>query len=193
MKMKPASVLRFALTCFLCSAAFWPAEATVVTDWNAELAKAKAAIQKNPKSGFWHNQAGVAYNALGDFKSAVKEIKLAIALGASDPINYYTLYSVYQRQGMHSEQRQALLDALEKDDRNALGHFQFGQVLEEEKYWGDSLREYQTAKHLAAAVTGPIYTDPRGNAYTITAVRAQVDSAIERVAKLNESAVQQTK
>jgi hypothetical protein len=122
----------------------------------------------------------------------VKEIKLAIALDASDPINYYTLYSVYQRQGMRSEQRQALLDALEKDDRNALGHFQFGQFLEEEKYWGDPLREYQTAKHLAAAVTGPIHTDPRG-AYTIAAVRAQVDSAIERVAKLNESAVQQTK
>jgi len=166
---------------------------TVTVDWKAELAKAKGGIEKNPKSAFWHNQAGVAYNALGDFKSAVKEIKLAIALDDSDPINYYTLYSVYQRQGMHSEQRQVLLDALERDDKNALGHFQFAQVLEEEKYWGDSLREYQTAKHLAASVRGPVYTDPSGNAYTITAVRAQVDSAIERVAKLNESAVQQKK
>jgi len=191
--MKPASVLRFALTCFLCSAAFWPAEATVVTDWRAELAKAKAAIKKNPKSAFWHNQAGVAYNAIGDFDSAVKEIKLAITLDASDPINYYTLYSVHQRKGMQTEQRQVLLDALEEDNNNPLGHFQFGQILEEERYWGDSLREYQTAKRLAAAVTGPIYTDPRGNAYTITALRAQADSAIGRVAKLNESAVQHKK
>ena len=116
--MKPASVLRFALTCFLCWAAFWPVtkaqKATVVTDWRAELAKAKAAIKKNPKSAFWHNQAGVAYNAIGDFDSAVKEIKLAITLDASDPINYYTLYSVYQRKGMQTEQRQVLLDALEQ-------------------------------------------------------------------------------
>jgi hypothetical protein len=53
MKMKPASVLRFALTCFLCSAVFWPVTSaqkpTVVTDWNAELVKAKAAIQKEPQ------------------------------------------------------------------------------------------------------------------------------------------------
>lgn len=190
--MKPASVLKLALACSLCWASFSQVTnaqkpTVVVTDWNAELEKAKAAIKKNPKSAFWHNQAGVAYNALGDFKSAVKEIKFAITLDPSDPINYYTLYSVYQRQGMHSEQRQVLLDALEQDDSNALGHFQFGQVLEEEKYWGDSLREYQTAKRLAAAVTGPVYTDPSGNAYTITAVRAQVDNAIERVAKLNET------
>jgi hypothetical protein len=34
----------------------------------------QAAIKKNPKSAFWHNQAGVAYNALGEFKSAAKEI-----------------------------------------------------------------------------------------------------------------------
>src|SRR5215469_6243025 len=130
--MKLARVLRFALTCFLCWAAFSPVtnaqKPTVVSDWNAELAKAKAAIKENPKSAFWHNQAGVAYNALGDFKSAVKEIKLAITLDASDPINYYTLYSVYQRNGMHSEQRQVLLDALEKDDNNALGRYEFAYI-----------------------------------------------------------------
>ena len=94
---------------------------------------------------------------------------------------------------MHSEQHQVLLDALEEDDKNPLGHFRFAQVLEEERYWGDSLRKYQSAKLLAAIVTGSIYTDPRGNGYAITTVRAQVDSAIERVAKMNESAVQHTK
>jgi hypothetical protein len=34
---------------------------SVPVDWKAELAKAKAGIEKNPKSAFWHNQAGVAY------------------------------------------------------------------------------------------------------------------------------------
>jgi len=55
--------------------------------------KAKAGIEKNPKSAFWHNQAGVAYDALGDFDIAVKEIKLATTLDSSDPSNYYTLYA----------------------------------------------------------------------------------------------------
>src|SRR6202047_4366093 len=82
----------------------------VTVDWNAELAKAKAAIEKNPKSAFWHNQAGVAYDALGEFENAVKEIKLACTLDESNPNNYYTLYAFYKRKGMHSEQRQVLLD-----------------------------------------------------------------------------------
>jgi hypothetical protein len=29
-------------------------------DWKTELAKAKAGIEKNPRSAFWHNQAGIA-------------------------------------------------------------------------------------------------------------------------------------
>jgi tetratricopeptide (TPR) repeat protein len=190
--MKLVRIAFFSLICVACGVARVPLALAqggqVTVDWKAELAKAEAGIKKDPKSAFWHNQAGVAYNALGDFKSAVKELKLAITLDASDPISYYTLYSVYQRKGMHSEQRQMLLDALERDSNNPLGHFQFGEVLEEEKYWGDSLHEYQTAKRLAAAVTGSTYTDARGNAYTITAVRAQVDAAIDRVTKLNNSA-----
>jgi hypothetical protein len=31
---------------------------SVSVDWNAELTKAKAGIRNNPKSAFWHNQAG---------------------------------------------------------------------------------------------------------------------------------------
>jgi len=158
------------------------------TDWSAELEKAKAGIEKNPKSAFWHNQAGVAYNALGDVENAVKEIKLATALDPSDPINYSTLYAIYKRKGMHSEQRRVLLEWLEKDANNPLGHFEFGYILEGEKYWADSLREYQLAKRLATKVEGPTYTDSSGNAYEIDGIRAQTDSAIERVTKLSKSA-----
>lgn len=177
--------------CALCSVA--PsrpsfARQKISTDWNAELAKAKAGIEKNPKSAFWHNQAGVAYNALGDFENAVKEIKLAAALDPSDPINYSTLYAIYKRKGMHSEQRRVLLDWLEKDANNPLGHFEFGYILEGEKYWADSLREYQLAKRLATNVEGPMYADSSGNVYEIDGIRAQADSAIARVTKLSKSA-----
>lgn len=177
--------------CVLCSiASSRPclAQQKVSTDWKAELAKAKAGIEKNPKSAFWHNQAGVAYDALGDFESAVKEIKLATALDPSDPINYSALYAVYKRKGMHSEQRQVLLDWLEKDANNPLGHFEFGYILEEEKYWADSLREYRSAKRLAADVKGPRYTDFRGNVYGIDGIEAQADGAIDRVTRLSKSA-----
>jgi hypothetical protein len=40
-------------------------------------------------------------------------------------------------------------------------------------------------------VKGPIYTDLRGNPYEVDGVREEVDKAIERVAKLNESAQRQ--
>jgi tetratricopeptide (TPR) repeat protein len=164
---------------------------SVPVDWKTELAKAKAGIEGNPKSASWHNQAGVAYDALGDFDTAVKEIKLATTLDPSNPINYYTLYALYKRKAMHAEQRQVLLDALEKDANNPVGRFEFAYILEEEKHWADSLREYQAAKSLAAWVKGPMYTDLRGNAYSVGGLREAVDKAIERVAKLNESAQQQ--
>src|SRR6266851_3735033 len=164
---------------------------SVPVDWKAELAKAKAGIEKNPKSAFWHNQAGVAYDALGNFDTAVKEIKLATTLDPSNPNNYYTLYALYKRKAMHAEQRQVLLDALEKDANNPVGRFEFAYILEVENHWADSLREYQVAKRLATSVKGPIYTDHRDNAYEVDGVREEVEKAIERVAKLNESAQQQ--
>jgi tetratricopeptide (TPR) repeat protein len=187
--MKRFRVAPLTFVCVLCGAAVVLAQhGTATVDWKAELAKAKAGIEKNPKSAFWHNQAGVAYDALGAFESAVKEIKLATTLDPSNPNNYYTLYALYKRKAMHSEQRQVLLDALEKDANNPVGRFEFAYILEEEKHWADSLREYQVAKRLAASVKGPKYIDSRGNVYEVDGVREEVDKAMQRVAKLNESA-----
>jgi tetratricopeptide (TPR) repeat protein len=153
-----------------------------------ELTKAKAGIEKNPKSAFWHNQAGVAYDALGDFENAVRELKLASTLDPSNPTNDYALYALYKRKSMHPEQRQALLDALEKDPNNPVGRYEFAFVLEEEKHWADSRREYKTAKLLVTNVKGSRYIDPRGNSYDVDGVRGEVDQAIDRVAKLDKSA-----
>src|SRR5712664_3767410 len=99
--MKRVSRFRLASVFFVCWTACWSPtkgqEATVAIDWNAELAKAKAAIETNPKSAFWHNQAGVAYDALGDFANAVKELKLASTLDPSNPGDDYVLYALYKR------------------------------------------------------------------------------------------------
>jgi tetratricopeptide (TPR) repeat protein len=160
---------------------------TVSVDWKAELAKAKAGIAKNPKSAFWHNQAGVAYNALGDFQKAEKELRLASTLDGSNPVDDYVLYALYKRKGMHAEERVVLLDALEKDPNNPLGRFEFAYMLEQEKYWADALRQYQEAKRLVASVTGSQCIDPVGGFYDVDGVRDEVDKAIERVAKLNDS------
>jgi tetratricopeptide (TPR) repeat protein len=182
------------LACVLCTVAHSPLVIAqregVAVNWKAELAKAKAGIEKNPKSAFWHNQAGVAYDALGNSASAVKEFKLASTLDPSNPNHDYALYALYKRKGMQSEQRQVLLDALEKDPNNPVGRFEFAYILEKEKHWSDSLREYREAKRLAASVKGPQYTDSRGNVYEVDGVRDQVDKAIDRVA-MNESAQRQ--
>ena len=189
-KQRRIALLTF--VCVLCGASdsriLLAQHGSVTVDWKAELAKAKAGIEKNPKSAFWHNQAGVAYNALGDVEKAVKELKLASTLDPSNPNGDYALYAVYKRRGIYPEkQREVLLDALEKDARNPWGHFEFAYILETERYWTDSLREYQTAKRLVASVNGPVYTDPRGNPYDVDGVRDEVDKAIERVAKQNDS------
>jgi tetratricopeptide (TPR) repeat protein len=185
-EMKPFRIALLTFVCILCGAAVLLAQhGTVTVDWKAELAKASAGIEKNPKSAFWHNQAGVAYDALGDFENAVKELKLASTLDPSNPNGDYALYALYKRKGMRPEMRQMVLDALEKDPNNPVGHFEFASILEAEKHWADSLREYRVAKRLAASVKGPIYTDPRGNAYDVDGVREEVDKAIDRVVRLN--------
>lgn len=190
--MKCLSASRVALVCSLLVCTQSPfasaqKEAAPV-DWKAELAKAKAGLEKDPKSAFWHNQAGVAYDALGDFQNAVKELKLASTLDPSNPIDDYALYAIFKRKGMQTEQRQVLLDALERDPNNPVGRFEFGFILEREKHWADSRREYQTAKQLVGKVEGSSYVDPRGNAYDVDGVRGEVDDAIQRVSKHIEAA-----
>jgi tetratricopeptide (TPR) repeat protein len=157
---------------------------TVSEDPKTLLEKAQAGIEKNPKSAFWHNQASVAYSALGHFDLAVKELELAATLDPDDPGHEYSLFALYQRKGMLRQQRNALLSALEIDGGNPLGHFELGVVLEKEGYLEESLKEYRDAKRLAADVKNHEYTDRRGGAYEIEVVRKSADEYIERVAKL---------
>jgi tetratricopeptide (TPR) repeat protein len=170
-----------------CSAGIPAQHGTASVNWKAELEKARAGIEKNPKSAFWHNQAGIAYDALGDFESAIKELKTASALDASNPAHVYALYALFKRKGLHDQQREILLDALERDPINPVGRFEFANLLEKEKHWADSLREYREAKRLAANVKGSEYIDPRGNPYDVSGVRVEVNKAIDRVAKLSAS------
>lgn len=156
-------------------------------DWKDELRKAQVGIVKNPNSAFWHNQAGVAYDALGDFENAGRELTLASKLDSTNPVGYYSLYAFYQRKGTLAQQRQVLLNALEKDSANPLGHFQLAGVLEKEGHVDESLREYRMAKSLVSNVKGREYIDPRGNPYEVDVVRAEVEKCMDRVAKLKES------
>jgi len=160
----------------------------VSVDWKAELAKAKAALQKKPQSAFWHNQAGIAYDALGDFGDAVKELKLARTLDPTNPGDDYTLFALYKRKGMRRAEREVLLDALDIDPNNPVGRFELGFLLEQERDWADSLGEYQAAKRLVATIKGSQYVDPVGGYYDVGGVRNQVNEAINRVAKQNDAA-----
>src|SRR5258708_11768734 len=191
--MRRIAIALLSAVCLLCGTAFprftVAQHGSAAVDWKAELEKARIGLKKNPNSAFWHNQAGVAYDALGDFEKAVKELKLASTLDPSNPINDYALYALYKRRGMHAKQRRVLLDALERDPANPLGRFEFAFILEQEGYWAHSLREYRAAKDSVAMVKGPEYIDPRGNPYEIEFIRSSVDSYIDRVAKLQASKV----
>lgn len=162
----------------------------VTVNWTAELVKARAALHKNPHSAFWHDQAGIAYDGLGDFAKAVSELKQGRALEPTDQLKAeedYTLYALYKRKGMRTAQRHILLDAIGKDPNNPFGHFEFAYLLEQQEDWTGSLREYQVTKNLLATLTGSQYVDPAGGYYPIDGIRDQLGEAIARVAKLSES------
>ena len=159
-------------------------DSAVEMDPKALLEKAQVGIQKDPKSAFWHTQASVAYDALGHFDLAVKELKLASKLDPDDPGHQYSLFALYQRKGVLRQQREALLKALEIEGQNPLGHFELGIVLEKEGYLEESLKQYQDAKRLAADVKSKEYTDRRGGVYEVDVVRKDADEYIARVTKL---------
>ncbi len=153
-------------------------------DWKAELRKAQAEIAKNPRSAFWHNQAGVAYGALGHFADGEKELRLASKLDPENPVHDYELYAMYKQRHMLADGREALLSALRKDPANPFGHFELGAALEKERKWAEALGEYRRAKALILKCgTKHEYTDSRGNPFAIDYIRSVVDKAIERTAK----------
>lgn len=159
----------------------------------ADLEKALANIQKDPNSSFWHNQAGISYDAAGDFENAQKEFKLASTLDADNPIHDYFLYNLYKRRQMRGRERKALLSALEKDSGNPLGNFELGALLENEGHLAESLKQYRSAKLLVVNVKGNDYVDRRANPYDIRLVRRTVDECVSRVAvKLKSSAERET-
>jgi hypothetical protein len=69
-----------------------------------------------------------------------------------------------------------------KDPNNPMGRFEL-PTSSKGKHWADS-SGISEAKHLAASVKGPMYIDPRGNAYEIDGVREEVGKAMTG-AKLN--------
>ncbi len=189
--MTQARVARLIIACVLSGVGYaycgLAQQGSKPVDWKKELQKAQDGIEKNPKSSFWHNQAGVAYDALGDVESAERELTLASNLDSTNPIGYYALYAFYQRRGTLAQQRKTLLSALENDSANPLGHFQLGVVLEKEGHLAESLKEYRRAKSLISRAKGPEYIDPRGNPYEIEVVRSDVEKYIHRAAKLKAS------
>ena len=189
--MTQTRIARLIITCVLFGFAYSSCglsqEGSKPVDWKKERQKAQDGIERNPKSSFWHNQAGVAYDALGDVESAERELTLASKLDSTNPIGYYGLYAFYQRRGTLAQQRKALLNALENDSANPLGHFQLGVVLEKEGHLAEALGEYGTAKSLVSGVKGPEYIDPRGNPYEVEIVRSDVGKHIDRIAKLKSS------
>lgn len=125
--MKQLRIALLTFVCVLCgvseSRVVLAQHRSVIVDWKAELAKAKAGIQKNPKSAFWHNQAGVAYNALDDVENAVKELKLASTLDPSNPNGDYALYAVYKRRGIYPEKQRDVARRPRKRSPKSIGSF----------------------------------------------------------------------
>jgi tetratricopeptide (TPR) repeat protein len=150
----------------------------------ANLKEAKAQLKKNPKSAFWHNQAAVAYEDLGDFPDAEREYLRSIQLDPQDPISYLIVSNFYRGRNNDGEATRMLRRALEIDAKNPLMHFELGEELEAQRKFDESLPEFQKAKSLALEVKGRLYLDSRRNPYEIDQVEEKANSAIERISRL---------
>lgn len=165
-----------------------PQHGSESVDWEAELKKAREEIMAHPRSAFWHSQAGTAQDALGNFSGAVAELELASKLAPHNSIYEYELYAMYKRRGLLSRESLPLRRALERDPENPFGHFELGVLLEREKKWRESLKEYEMARDLVSKVKkGDEYIDRNLNPFSVDYVRSNVGGAIQRVEALNRS------
>jgi tetratricopeptide (TPR) repeat protein len=165
---------------------------TVQVNWREELNKTQDQLQRNPNSAFLHNQAAVAYDALGDFEGFDREIHTAMTLDSENTIDYYVAYAVYKRRHLRDKSVFVLNEALKIDQTNPLGHYEKAAIFEGDKQWQNALEEYLATRELVREVKShPTnfqygewrYLDARGNPYDVTDIASLVDSDIIRVRK----------
>jgi tetratricopeptide (TPR) repeat protein len=157
--------------------------------WRQKLTEFQNEIKTTPDSAFWHSQAAVAYDNLGDLQGFETEIHLATKLDDANPIYHSMAYAVYKRRAMKPQRNEALKNALKTDPENPFGHFEMGYVYEEKGDWKSALDEYRTVQKL---LQGPSskqelsakkeYVDPRGNPFSLGAISQDISDAIERTA-----------
>jgi tetratricopeptide (TPR) repeat protein len=155
--------------------------------WRQKLTEAQGEIKRTPDSAFWHSQAAVAYDNLGDLKAFETEIHLTTKLDDANPIYHYMAYAVYKRRDMKSPRDEALKSALKADPENPFGHYEMGYVHEEKGEWSSALDEYQTVQKLLRSAffrqeisAKKDYVDSRGNPFSLEAVSENISDAIKR-------------
>ena len=155
--------------------------------WRQKLTEAQSEIKKTPDSAFWHSQAAVAYDNLGDLQEFETEIHLATKLDDANPIYHYMDYAVYKRRDMKSPRDEALKRALKADPENPFGHYEMGYVYEEKGEWNGALDEYHTVQKLLQGSSSgqelsakKEYVDPRGNPFSLEAISQSISEAIKR-------------
>jgi hypothetical protein len=162
----------------------------VQIDWRAKLDATQKELSRNPDSAFLHNQAAVAYDALGDFENFDREIHIAIKLEPENPINCYMAYAVYKRRGLGKQQLSVLERALKIDPGNPFGHYEKAGILEDQKNWVGALAEYETTKRLLETLKSDsdriksntwTYVDPRGNPYDVKWEVSHIDDDLVRI------------
>jgi tetratricopeptide (TPR) repeat protein len=167
-----------------------PQHKVVHVDWQAQLTQLQEQLARNPNSASLHNQAAVAYNALGDFPNSDREIQIAMQLSPDDSNNCYSAFAFYKQRHLEGEEMSALEKALQIDTGNAFGHYEKATLLEDNKKFTDALTEYQTAKRLVDWVRAIPdnfrnnswwYTDRRGNQYDVTWEISHIDDDLRRV------------
>jgi tetratricopeptide (TPR) repeat protein len=163
---------------------------SIQVDWRAQLAATQKQLETDPNSSFLHGQAAVAYNALGDFQSFDREIRVAMKLDPENPMPCYMAYAVYKQKHLKERQIPVLDAALKNDPNNPFGHYERAYILEDSKELRQALREYETVAKLIKQVKSEPsnfkhgrwqYTDSHGNPFDVSLQSSHIDKDIARV------------
>jgi tetratricopeptide (TPR) repeat protein len=149
------------------------------------LAKAKAELERNPQSGYWHNQAGLLYAQLNENKRAQRELQLATSVEPNISYFHYSLGHFLYRTGALQEALVSLRKAVEIDPKNPAARFALGRVLEDKREVHLASEEFEKAlralEEIEADTDGINYVDQDGSYFSIAGLREQIGERLKLI------------
>ena len=113
------------------------------------------AVKANPSDALGHNNLGIAYQRLGDYKKSEHHYLKALSLKPRLYESLFNLGGLYAEKGDFDKSIGVFLDMVAEHPRDARLYFQLGYVYEKAGKVDDAIRSYEKSIDLAPHVITP--------------------------------------